>query len=427
VVYAIAEDHRDPNLIFAGTEYGLYFTVDGGAKWTRLKGGLPTIAVRDLAIQKQQDDLVVGTFGRGIYILDDYSLLRTLTPEMLGRDALLFPVRNVPLYVQASPYGGRGKSSQGEAFYAAENPPFGAVFTYHLKSQLKTRAEKRRDREKQGTIVYPSADELRAEAEEEAPAVVLTVADSEGHVVRRLIGPAAAGFHRVAWDLREPAPMLPRPLPPDAEEDEDFNRPTGPTVMPGKYQVSIAQRLDGVLTPIAGASPFTVLVPGTSSMSQEDLSTLVSFQQKVGKLQRAVMGALESANALKTTLATIKRALYETPGAGADLINTATGLEKRNEEILRNLRGDVALRARSENTPQSISERVSTIVMGQRMSTSRPTQTQVTDYEIAVAAFSAELARLKTLVNVDVKNLEQRLEDVGAPYTPGRMVEFREK
>ena len=81
-VYAIAEDHVNPNLLFAGTEFGLYFTNIGGEKWIKLNIGLPTTMVRDLAIQKQMDDLVIGTFGRSIYVLDDYSPLRVATPEI---------------------------------------------------------------------------------------------------------------------------------------------------------------------------------------------------------------------------------------------------------------------------------------------------------------------------------------------------------
>jgi photosystem II stability/assembly factor-like uncharacterized protein len=79
-VWAIAEDHVNPNLLFVGNEYGLYFSIDGGQKWIQLRGGLPTIQVRDLAIQKRENDLVLGTFGRGIYILDNYTPLRLLKP-----------------------------------------------------------------------------------------------------------------------------------------------------------------------------------------------------------------------------------------------------------------------------------------------------------------------------------------------------------
>src|SRR5262249_4235854 len=125
-VLAIAEDHKDPNLLFAGTEFALYVTFDGGKKWVRLKGGLPTIAVKDLAIQRQTDGLVVGPFGRGIYVLDDYSPLRGLKPETLQKDAALFAAKDSLLYIPTRQYGLRGKAFLGEAFYTADNPPFGA-------------------------------------------------------------------------------------------------------------------------------------------------------------------------------------------------------------------------------------------------------------------------------------------------------------
>src|SRR5262249_1726760 len=129
-VLALAEDPVDANLLFVGTEFAVYFTVNGGQKWGRLEGGLPTIAVRDLAIQKQVNDLVVGTFGRGIYVLDDYSPLRGLKTQTLAQEGVLFPVRTALLYVPTRQYGLRGKGFQGSAFYAAENPAFGATFTY---------------------------------------------------------------------------------------------------------------------------------------------------------------------------------------------------------------------------------------------------------------------------------------------------------
>jgi len=405
-IYAIAEDPKIPNLLFAGTEYGLYFTSNGGTNWTRLKSGLPTIAVRDLAIQKQQDDLVIGTFGRGIYILDDYSVLRTPAKE-----TTLFPVRDAPLYVQAAPYGGGRKGNQGEAFYSADNPPYGAVLTYYLKSNLQTRAEKRRVAEKAGLLTYPDAEALRAEAGEEPLAVILTIADAANKPVRRLTGPATAGYHRITWDLREPAPVLGRPQRAEPDEDESSNpQPTGPSVLPGKYQVSLSQRVDGVITPITGTMRFNVTGQGAGE--------LTSFQQKVAKLQRQVVAALETANSLKQSLATIKRALYETPGASTALINTATALDKRTDDILLALRGDLVLRAHDENTLPSISERVQSIQTTQRMSSANPTATQQKDFEIATAALAVQQAKLKVLAVTDVKAIENELDQLGAPYTP---------
>src|SRR5262249_38479990 len=181
-VYAIAEDHVDPNLLFAGTEFAAYWTRDGGQHWIKI-AGVPTIAVREIAIQKRENDLVLGTFGRGIYIVDDYSPLRTATPATMTSAATLYPVRDAVLYVPTMPYGMPGKGFQGEMFLRGETPPYGAVFTYQLKEGLKTLKEKRTEAEQTAekagqTIRYPSADELRAEANEEPPAILLTVASA---------------------------------------------------------------------------------------------------------------------------------------------------------------------------------------------------------------------------------------------------------
>ncbi|HEY3028245.1 MAG TPA: hypothetical protein VGJ55_19010 [Pyrinomonadaceae bacterium] len=430
-VWAIAEDHVNPNLLFAGTEFGVFFSVDGGQKWIQLKGGLPTIAVRDINVQKRENDLVIGTFGRGIYILDNYTALRLLKPEMLKQDGLTFPVKDALMYIQSQPIGGRGKSFQGESYYTAENPPFGATFTYYLKDELKTRKAKRQESEKEaekkGTgIVLPSPTDLRAEEEEEAPAIIVTVTDSEGRVVRRLTGPITAGMQRVNWDLRYPPASLPPPPNPETE-DPFTDPPGGPLVMPGAYKVSVAKRISGVMTPVGQSQDFNVVVEGQEGMSAADRAALVEFQKKAARLQRAVQGALEAANALKPRLVLIRRALMDTPAAGDKLLDDASALDKRTNEILRALRGDTALRARNFNLPPSITERVGDIVGAQRTSTARPTQTQMNQYAAAAQEFEQTLAQLRQLIEGDLARLEKQMEAAGAPWTPGRIPEWKDQ
>ncbi|HJQ25072.1 MAG TPA: glycosyl hydrolase [Blastocatellia bacterium] len=428
-VLAIAEDHVNPNLIFVGTEFGVFFTIDGGKKWVQLKGGLPTIAVRDIAIQRRENDLVLATFGRGIYILDDYTSLRNLKPEMLTQEAALFPVKDALMYIQSQPLGGRGKSFQGESFYTADNPPFGATFTYYLKEAPKTRKQLRQEAEKEaekkGQPLYqPTLEELRAEDEEEAPAIIFTVKDSEGHVVRRLVGPAVAGFNRSSWDLRYSTPVISQ-RPPAPEEEIFGEPPAGPLVMPGKYSVSLARRVAGTITPLGVAQEFTITVDGQGQMNPVDRAALVEFQQKVARLQRAVTGALETANQLKTRLALIKRALQETPAADFKLTQDAQAIERQLDDILRALRGDQTARSRSQETPPSINDRVGTILGEQRMSTSRPTRTQQDHYAAAAADFETALAALRALVEGDLARLEKAMEAAGAPWTPGRIPEWK--
>jgi photosystem II stability/assembly factor-like uncharacterized protein len=431
-VLAIAEDHVEPNLLFVGTEFGLYFTANGGQKWIRLKGGLPTIAVRDLAIQKQMNDLVVGTFGRGIYILDDYTPLRGLKPETLAQASMLLPAKNALLYIESRQYGLRGKSFQGEGFYTAENPPFGATFTYYLKDGIKTKKEKRREADKEAAkkgseAPYPSRDELRSEAEEEPPAILFTISDAAGSKVRTITGPVTKGFHRVSWDLRDPAAALPKPRPPESDDDLFFEEPVGPLVVPGIYKVSWAQRVDGVTTPLPGEREFDVAMELSSSMNLAERTDLFEFQRKLNRLRRAVSGALESANVLGTRLEQIKRALDHSPAIDPKWKDAIRAIEKRNREILRELRGDVVLRGRNENTPISIVERVEGISGEEGFSLAKPTGTHLNSYKIAGEELSSQLGKLRTLIDVDLKSVEKALDASGAPWTPGRLPEWKEK
>ena len=430
-VLAFVEDPVNPKLLFAGTEFGLWFTIDGGGKWIQLKGSFPTISVRDLVIQAREGDLVVGTFGRGIYILDDLRPLRVLKPEALDGQVVLSPVKKALLYVQAQPLGGRGKASQGASFYTAENPPFGAIFTYYLKDKLKTLKEKRQEAEKEAakkntTAPYPTNDELRAEAEEPPPALFLTVSDASGKPVRRISAANERGMNRVAWDLRYPAPQLHKDAERSSDQEEDWSpAPVGPLVMPGEYQVTLETRINGVFAQIAGPEKFAVEPLGARNMPPEDRAALTAFQQKVDSLYRAVAGALNLADDLKSRLSKIQTALQQTPAASKQLTKTAEQLNQRNLAILRKLRGDTALRDRNENTPPSVDDRVETIMQNERLSSSPPSKTDLDGYSIASEEFSEELGKLRTILEQDLPQLEKAMEQAGAPWTPGRIPEWK--
>ncbi len=428
-VLAIAEDHVNANLMFAGTEFGLFFTIDGGQKWVQLRGGMPTIAVRDLAIQKRENDLVIATFGRGFYVFDDYTPLRLVTTDILAQEAHVFPVKDALMYVQSQPLGGAGKSFQGEAYFTAENPPFGAVFTYFLKESYKTQKQKRQEAEREAdrkgsAAPYPTYEQLKSEDAEEPPAIILTITDSSGQVVRRLSRPPAPGMNRIAWDLRYPATILP------LGQGQGFGggggAPSGSLVMPGKYTVSIAKRVGGVLTPLSKPQSFNIVLDNQVSLPAPDRTVLVEFQRKVARLQRAIFGALNVSNEVRTRLGLIKRALQETPAAEYRLTEQATAMEKRINSLLDQLRGDSTLNSRNENSPLSINQRVQGIIGEQAMSTSKPTQTQIDQYNAAADEFKQVLAELRQLIEGDLERLEKALEAAGAPYTPGRLPEWKD-
>ena len=140
LIWRLVQDHEKPGLMFLGTEFGIFFTVDGGGNWVKLTGNAPNISFRDLVIQQREDDLVGASFGRSFWVFDDYSPLRGVSEESLENEAILFPVKKTWWYHQRRTLGRGGKASQGDAFYVAENPPFGATFTYYLRDSRDHRA-----------------------------------------------------------------------------------------------------------------------------------------------------------------------------------------------------------------------------------------------------------------------------------------------
>ncbi len=421
--WVLVEDPVKPELLFVGTEFGLFFTADGGKKWLPLKGGLPTIAVRDLKVQEREGDLVVGTFGRGFYVLDDYTSLRAVDAGRLEQEAaILFSARDPWIYVEAEPSTG----FLGHSFYAAPNPAFGATFTYYLKEGLESRAEQRRKTEKEvtkegGTPAYPTWDDLRAEEREDAPRVVLTVTDDTGAVVRRIEGPTGKGIHRATWDLRYP-PSTPVSLGEDESSESDFRpRPRGPLAAPGAYRVTLAKLQDGEWTELAPAVSFTTKPLGSGALPAANGAEALAFHRQVAELQRAVMGAVRAVGETQTRLDHLQRAAFDTPGAPRTLVERLDATEATLRDLRVELEGDETIERRNEAAPPGIVERVQTVVRGQFSATYGPTGTHRRGYEIAADEFAPWLARLRQLVEVDLAAVEQELDALGAPWTPGRL------
>jgi photosystem II stability/assembly factor-like uncharacterized protein len=426
IVYSLMQDHLKPELLFAGTEFGLYFTIDEGTHWTRLKGGLPTIQVRDIDIHRGESDLVLGTFGRGFYILDDYSALRQVSEPALEQNVILFPTRAALRFVEMrSRIAGRGAT-----FFTADNPPFGATFTYYLKDSLETREETRieaekKAREAENDPVIPSYDALRAEEEQIEPRVFVTIRDADGNVVQRVDGATKKGIQRVSWDLRYPS-ARPTSIKEEEERAPWDREPVGPLALPGTYTVTLSSTVDGATTDLAGPQEFTVVELGLNTFKAEDLGETSAFQQKTWKLERAVRGAVEWASEADERLTYTRKALYDTPGADTALLVESQRLQTELNDILVDLRGDTTREKRNVFTPPSISGRVNQIVGSQWDTTSAPTQTERDAYRWAADEFAEALGRLTTLASA-LEFFENQLEAAGAPWTPGRLPSWKEE
>jgi photosystem II stability/assembly factor-like uncharacterized protein len=422
-VYTIVQDHVDEDLLFVGTEFGVFTSVTGGGTWLRLKGGVPVIAVRDLEIQRREDDLVVGTFGRGIFILDDYAPLRRMSEEGFDEEALLFPLRSARMFHKSRELGYPKKSFQGDSFFSAANPPDGAVFTYYLKDGFKSLEDRRREvekekAEKEEAIGYPSWEELRAEDRAEDPAVVLTVRDADGQVVRRLTGPTEKGLHRVSWDLRFPSAT---PVRLEEPEESRYSPPRGPMVAPGRYTVSLEKWAGAELTQLADPQAFETVPIGTALLPAADKKAALAFQQKTARLQRAVLGATRAIEETRERIDHLRKAALDTPAGDPAWLDRLEKIETRIDDLDIELTGDRTVSSRNEPVPPSIRDRVQRVVSSQWGVSSAPTGTQKRAYEIAAEAFAPVLEGLRETVERDLADLEAEMEAAGAPWTPGRI------
>ena len=417
LAWTLVEDPGQEGLLFLGTEFGLFATIDGGDHWARLKAGMPTIAIRDLEIQARENDLVAASFGRGFFILDDYTPLRHLSAETLDGDGTVFPVKDPWMYVEANPLGGGEKAQRGDAFYTAPNPQFGAVVSYHLKESVLSLREQRRERERAQAaagepLPYPTWDELRAEDRAEDPAVFVVIRDSEGEVIRRISAPGTVGIHRVAWDLRYPDPER-GPVGP-------WSRRAGPLAMPGTYTAELIRRDESGTTRLGEPQSFTPKVLAATGVPPVDVEARHAFQREVAALQRQVFGAVSALNASIERVEALAEAIDES-GAEGDLRAQASAIREGLLDLRVRFLGDDTVRSRREAVLPGIRDRIQRVV-GAFWSTSDPTTTHRRQAEIVAEQFGPANAELVNLVEVQLAGLEAQADAAGVPWTLGRRI-----
>ncbi len=404
--WRIIQDHVRKELMFLGTEYGAFFTVDGGEHWTKLPG-TPTIPFRDLEIQRDENDLVGATFGRGFYVLDDYTPLREISTETFtAGEFKLFATRPALLYVEDGKLGG-GTGYQGNALFAAENPPFGAIFTYYLPEDLKTKQGQRREKETEikksgGDNPPPSWDALREEELEEAPEVILTVRDAAGTIVSRLTGPTKKGLHRVAWDLRY----------------SGFRR--GPLATPGSYTVEVAQRAGEQVEQLAEAQSVEVIPAIEPSLERQDRAATLEFQLAVSKLQTKIMGGSRKLTESLEQLAEMKSAIKDSRAIDPATYDRARDVELKLKALEIRLSGDQLKGSRSQVAKLSIMDRIQTALFGTLNQTYGPTQTHRQQAEIAETQYADFEVDFRQVLDGPFEELVDELDAASVPWTSGR-------
>ena len=424
-VYSIEEDHIDKDLIFCGTEFGVYFSPNAGQRWRALDNGLPTIAVRDIAIQERENDLILGTFGRGFYILDDYSSLRSIENSLKESESSIFSVRDALMWEKSMPLGLPGKAFQGDNFYSATNLDPVAMITYYHNKDFQSLKSKRQKLEKKliennKDVSYPTYDDLDKETNEFKSKLVFIIKNSEGLVVKKVFRTPKKGVQRFEWDLRyeEKSPI--------SFANTSFYNPfagisEGTLVNPGTYTVEM-DLFDGISSiNISKPTSFSVISLESSSMPALNRTEKVNFQRAVSMLEGKM---LESANILseaKSKIKYFKEAIKIVEAPLGELSVLIKSVENKIKDISIRFYGNtIKSKLDIEQIPTAYS-RLTSILYEQKYSTSAPTNTHIESFEIANEEFTTIYIEVKNLVKIDIKDIENKLKILEAPHTPGRL------
>lgn len=418
LVWRIVQDHVNKDLMFLGTEFGLYFTIDGGSKWIELTGDVPTISFRDVRIQRRENDLVAGSFGRGIFILDDYTPLRSMTAQELEKDALLYPARTTPWYIQDRNHS----RTQGDDQLVAKNPAYGATLTYYLKESLLSAKEKRQKADKAlvktgKAPLYPDWKTVETQNREEKPAVYLTIKDSEGNMVRRVDASAKQGIHRVTWDLRYPPQSAISSV---REQTSRRGGGGGVLAAPGSYTATLNSRVGGVTTELAGPVAFDVELMRTGILKGSTRDEATAFTRKTSNAMRSVTAASAVLKELKVKTALFRKALDNSLVTDGSLDAELHALRAEILELEEALTG-LKARERKGSAPATIQSRIFHAMYG-ASSTYGPTKSHKEQFGYAMEAFGSVKDALNELTEVKIPNFQKALEVAGAPWTPGAAI-----
>ena len=432
LVWRIVQDHENPNLLFLGTEYGVYVSLNQGEKWHKFSNGLPTIPVRDLTIQRRENDLVIATFGRSFYILDDYSPIRNFTEDSLNQEAVLFEPRKA---LQYTPEIG-GTSSDGSASFRTENPKYGTIISYYIKEGYKTLAQKRIEKEnsagiddnilekireagynfknileaeiseikaktkmddktikkvlmaikkyqsKKEDIPFKGWEALDKEKIDDKPEVLIEITNLEGVVVKQIIKPLKKGLNRANWDLSTFDTTVVKASDKGGKSWR-YGGAMYKEVPPGIYKVKIYKRQGTVLTLLAG--PVSLKVERLRSntlknpLENEHDSYYKSLADFTAKLRTSQYELEKANNVVKTMKSNIKFLKTNKQELTKDIYTLLNTMHELNSAI----GGSATRKEVGEKDFLTINERLSSARGGWYSNTYGPTALHMKSFEMA--------------------------------------------
>jgi len=407
LIWRIVQDHVNPDLLFVATEFGIYFTVDGGQYWTKVASDA-NISFRDIVIQRRENDVVGASFGRGFFILDDYTPLRDLNEEILAQDGHLFAPRTAHLFQELNLDG----TSQGTNFFGAPNPPFGATFTYYLKEGSQTLKEARKDREKEmdadEDIPFPGWDALDAEINEVKDQVFIVVQDSDGHVAGRVSGSTSKGMHRATWDLRYPSAAV---ITPGDNQESNWSRYLA---TPGTYTATLVKVSDGVESTLSGPVSFEVDLLHTPAVEGKTPDAINAYRVRVASLMQRASMFSESLEDHTQHIEAMQTAHERAPHPSSDLVTQLHAAHATLLGITQNLSGYESKQAPGERDMPTVMSRLFVGQSGLR-TTYGPTDLHEQTLNTGEAQLTELEASLASFIETVLPELTSALEATDAP------------
>jgi photosystem II stability/assembly factor-like uncharacterized protein len=371
-VHVVTEDPKNPNLLYAGTELGLYASYNGGASWTELNlKNLPRVAVHDIIVHPQANDIILGTHGRSIYVFDDAAPIQQMDNAILQKSAHVFDSRTVHRHaVRMTRYG------IGDSVFQGANPPRGAVLTYYLKD-------------------VPDA---------KTP-LKMQILDASGKTVLEIKNlPKERGINRAVWNLGYEGVRLRRP--PSAEMMEFFPPPRGPQVLPGTYTVKLF-----IGDKVQGENKVEVRVDPNVTVTNDALQSQLELAMKLRDMSSSVndgLRALDSVQAQVTNIETVaKDRLTEVP---ADLTKVITDYKKKLEDLMKSLATDPEDGIRA---PSRFADQVGGLYFTVSDGNSAPTATMRENFAMLQKELPNQVAKINAFLGDDTRKMNETLQKAG--------------
>ncbi|MBI5008570.1 MAG: hypothetical protein HZB98_02740, partial [Bacteroidia bacterium] len=337
------------------------------------------------------------------------------------KEGIILPVKDARMYVQSE-----GFDNQGSMYYKAPNPEYGATFTYYIKEVPKTAKALREEKEKElfkkgDPIPQPSVEQLNEENREIKPYLIFTITDNNGNVVKNVYKSASKGINRVTWDFSYESifPVTTNKFDP---VPSGGRRGGGIMAMPGQYNVSMSMYAKGNITRLTEPQPFTCKPLNLATFTAKDIDSKYGWMKEAMELSRTIYGTLSYTNELRDKVNAAMQAIHQTPSASSELMKEAERINREIEDILFKFNGPTPKASREEIPPveMPLSERLGEVAAGTYGTTGDIPVIAKEQMDILKSEFPAVLERVRK-AGSDLKELDKKLDQVKAPWTPGRV------